>query len=91
MNEERQDPDLDILRGEWDAPPANPGFDARVAAAYRRRFENPWRARWGWVLAAALAAGAAVFTLFVDSGGTAPQFRPVHSPHFYIVSAGEHP
>jgi hypothetical protein len=91
MNEERQDPDLDILRDEWDAPPASPGFDARVISAYRGRFERLWLARWGWLLAAAFVAGTAAFALIVYTARPASRFRPVQSPHFYIVSAGEHP
>jgi hypothetical protein len=91
MNEERQDPDLDILRAEWDAPPAESGFDARVIASYRGRIERPWLTRWGWLWAAGLVAGAAAIALAIHTARPAPRFRPVQSPHFYIVSAGEHP
>lgn len=91
MNEERQDPELDSLRGEWDAPSARPGFDARVVAAYRSRFDRPWTARWGLLLTFALSGAALVVAVLVYQTRPEPRYRPVREPHFYIVSAGEHP
>lgn len=88
MNDEREDPELEILRREWDAPPPGAGFDGRVRAAYRAEF---WRgSRWAWPLAIAFAA-AVILLALVYRPRPAEQYRPVSEPHFYVVSAGEHP
>jgi hypothetical protein len=89
MNDERQDSELDILRREWDAPPPRAGFDARVVAAYRDEF--PGRRRWAWPAAIAFAASAVMVVVLMHRPRPEPRYRPVSAPHFYVVSAGEHP
>jgi hypothetical protein len=91
MSDERQDPDLEILRSEWDAPPPRPGFDTRVLAAYRDRFRKRSPSRWAWALALGFAAGALLIVFLISRARPEQHYRPVSEPHFYIVSAGEHP
>jgi hypothetical protein len=89
MNDERQDPELEVLRREWDAPPPGAGFDSRVVAAYRSEFSR--RPRWAWPMAIAFAAAAMIVVVLVYRPRAEPRYRPVSAPHFYVVSAGEHP
>lgn len=91
MSDERQDPDLEIVRSEWDAPPPRPGFDTRVLAAYQGRFRGRSPSRWAWALALGFAVGALVVVFLISRGRPEQRYQPVSEPHFYIVSAGEHP
>lgn len=91
MSDERQDPDLEILRSEWDAQPPRPGFDTRVLAAYQDRFRRPSPSRWAWALTLGFAVAALVVVLLIPRSRQEQRYRPVSEPHFYIVSAGEHP
>lgn len=91
MSDARQDPDLEILRSEWDAPPPRPGFDTRVLAAYQDRFCRRSPSRWAWPLAMAFAVVALVVVFLMSRARAERRYQPVSEPHFYIVSAGEHP
>jgi hypothetical protein len=91
MSDERQDPDLEVVRSEWDAPPPRPGFDTRVLAAYQDRFRRRSPPRWTWPLAMGLAGATLVVVLLISRARPERRYHPVGEPHFYIISAGEHP
>lgn len=91
MSEERQDPDLEIVRSEWDAPPPRPGFDTQVLAAYQDRFRRRSPSRWAWPLSVGVAVAALVVVFVISRARPERRYQPVSEPHFYIISAGEHP
>jgi hypothetical protein len=102
MVNENRDPEIEAIRGEWDAPPPSVGFHQRVMAAYERETAVPrWR-RWSSLrvplpVAAAAVLGAFLLAWFVVQHfqNTGPagfaKYRPVPQPRFIIVSQGENP
>lgn len=88
MKDEDQDPELEFVRANWDAPSPSAGFHQRVGTAYYREFAvtSRWQ-RWIVTVAAAAAVALALFTL----SHRQPAYRPVFQPRFIVISQGEHP
>jgi hypothetical protein len=91
MTEEHQDPDLESIRADWQAPPPRAEFHARMLRAYETEFGRATRWRRRWPIAAAVAAACLLFALVISRPSSATRYEPVSQPHFIIVSAGEHP
>jgi hypothetical protein len=90
MIEETRDPEVQSIRGDWNAPPPSPEFRGRLLHAFDREFARTrWLRRWPLAAAAVGAAGLLIAVLVSHSG--AAGFQPVSQPHFIVVSEGEHP
>jgi hypothetical protein len=105
MENEAQDPNLERLRKEWDAPAPSPKLHQRVLDAYDKGFDRaPWWKRCVTVSVSLPVTAAVAIAAFLLAWFASPYFRTptpsrttidryelVSQPRFIVVSQGEHP